>query len=165
MRQIESVWRRTMPGYSFEGAYEDDLIARQMDERDRSFEAALSVATVLAFLLSGLGLFGLASFEMERRTKEVGIRKALGAGRPRLIGHYLMGFLRLVLIANALAWPLAVAGLGALFSATGYPRPLSFEILAFLEGALASAAVTILSVGYQVLKAASADPADSLRYE
>jgi putative ABC transport system permease protein len=165
MRQIESVWRRMMPGYTFDGFYEDDEIARQMDERDRSFEAALSVATMLAFLLSGLGLFGLGSFEMERRTKEVGIRKALGASRPRLFGHYLMGFLRLVLISNALAWPLAIAALGALFAAIGYPRPLSFGVPAFLGGALASIAVTVLAVGYQVFRAASADPAVSLRYE
>jgi putative ABC transport system permease protein len=165
LKLAEAEWRRRMPGYSFEASFEDELISRQMDERDRSFAAALEVATILAFLLSGLGLFGLASFEMERRTKEVGIRKALGAGRGRLFGHYLAGFLRLVLISNALAWPLAVAGLSGLFAAIGYPRPLSFGPLAFLGGALASILVTVLSVGYQVLKAASAEPAVSLRYE
>jgi putative ABC transport system permease protein len=165
MRLAEAEWERKMPGYSFEAFFEDELIARQMDERDRSFAAALEVATVLAFLLSGLGLFGLASFEMQRKTKEVGIRKAMGAGRGQLFRHYLAGFLRLVLISNALAWPLAVAGLSALFATIGYPRPLSFGPFAFLGGAIASIVVTVLSVGYQVLKAASADPAVSLRYE
>ncbi len=163
--RIEEVWKRMMGGYSFELAFEDEEMARQLDERDRSFEAALGVATVLAFLLSGLGLFGLASFEMERRTREVGIRRALGAGRPRLVLHYLGGFLKLVLAANLIALPLVALGLGPLLSALGYPRALSFEPGAFLAAALASVAVTVLSVGYQVLKAARAEPSESLRYE
>jgi putative ABC transport system permease protein len=165
LRDIERAWKAAMPGFAFEAAFEDEEMARQLDRSDRSFEAALAVSAILSFLLSGLGLFGLASFEMGRRTREIGIRKAMGAGRLRLVGHYLALFLRLVLVANIVAWPAAYLGIGALFSAVGYPRVLSFGVLSFLGAAAASIAVALLAAGYQVMRAAAVPPAVSLRCE
>jgi putative ABC transport system permease protein len=165
LSEIEALWKAMIPGYSFEYRYEEREIARQLDEANRSFESVLSVSTVLAFLLSGLGLFGLAFFEIERRTKEVGIRKALGATQAQIVLHFLKGFFKLIGAANLIAWPLTFVLIQGVFALMQYPRPLVIGPLIFLEVGLLSAGLTLVTVGVQTLRAASANPVNTLRYE
>ena len=95
LAELEKAWKDINPGYAFEYRLVDEEIARQLDEANLAFEYVLKLCTILAFALSGLGLFGLSTYEIERRTKEVGIRKALGATSLQIAGHFLGGFFRL----------------------------------------------------------------------
>ncbi len=165
IKKIEEAWKTLNPGYSLEYRLMDSEIRGQMDRVNWSSEAILSVSTVLAFLLSGLGLFGLGSFEMERRTKEVGIRKTLGATSLQIVTHFLLGFLKLIALANVIAWPLTFALTRVVFAALQYPRPLQIGPLVFLEAGALSVLVTVVTVGSQTLRAASANPVNTLRYE
>jgi putative ABC transport system permease protein len=132
---------------------------------NRSFETVLGISTVLAFLLSGLGLFGLATFEIERRTKEIGIRKALGAASAQIVLHFLKGFSKLIALANLIAWPLTFLLIRLVFALIEYPRPLVIGPLIFVEVGAVSFAVMAVTVGAQTLRAASLNPVQTLRYE
>ena len=92
LQGIKSIWNDFNSGYAFEYRYVDEAMRGQLDDYYHSFEGILDISTILSFLLSGLGLFGLASFEVERRTKEVGVRKALGATSTQIVLHFLFGF-------------------------------------------------------------------------
>jgi putative ABC transport system permease protein len=163
--EVERIWKKFNPGYSFEYDFEDAEIQRQLNEYNRSFESVLGISTVLAFLLSGLGLFGLATFEIERRTKEVGIRKALGATTAQIAVHFILGFLKLIGLANIIAWPATFMLIRAIFSLIQYPHPLLIGPLIFIQSGLISAAVMAVTVGSQVVRAASSNPVNTLRYE
>lgn len=165
IQELERLWKKMNPGYSFDYKFIEHEISSQLDDVNRSFESVLYVSTVLAFLLSGLGLFGLASFEMERRTKEIGIRKAVGATSMQVVAHFLLGFLKLVALANVIAWPLTFLSVRIVFELIQYPHPLVIGPLIFLEAGVISVVVMALTVGAQTLRAASANPVNSLRYE
>jgi putative ABC transport system permease protein len=162
---IETTWKSINPGYAFDYKLVEKETARQLDDYNRTFESTLDVSTILAFLLSGLGLFGLASFEIERRTKEIGIRKALGATSRQITVHFLLGFLRLIAIANAIAWPLTFLVIRLVFGLIQYPHQLLIGPLVFLEVGALSIVVMVVTVGSQTLRAASSNPVDTLRYE
>jgi putative ABC transport system permease protein len=165
IKELEELWKKMNPGYSFDYKLMEYEISNQLDEINRSFESVLYASTILAFLLSGLGLFGLASFEMERRTKEVGIRKAVGATSWQIVAHFLLGFLKLVAIANVVAWPLTFILVRMVFGLLDYPHPLVIGPLVFLKAGVISVAVMAVTVGAQTLRAAMANPVNSLRYE
>jgi len=159
------IWRSFARGYSFDYEFEDVALRSQLDDYYFSFEGVLGLSTALAFLLSGLGLFGLASFEIERRTKEVGIRKALGATSTQIVLHFLAGFSALIAIANLIAWPVTFVLLRFIFTMIQYPRPLLIGPLVFLEACAVSFLVMVATVGAQTLRAARANPVNTIRYE
>ena len=165
LESIKRTWDIFNPGYAFEYRYVDEAMRGQLDDYYHSFEAILDISTILSFLLSGLGLFGLASFEVERRTKEVGVRKALGATSMQIVLHFLFGFSRLIALANIIAWPLTFALIRVVFALIQYPRVIPIGPLVFLEAGLASMAVMVATVGAQTLRAARANPANTIRYE
>jgi putative ABC transport system permease protein len=165
LSDLEKAWKDINPGYAFEYRLVDEEIARQLDEANLAFEYVLKLCTILAFALSGLGLFGLSTYEIERRTKEVGIRKALGATSLQVAGHFLRGFFLLAAIANLIAWPLAFALVRGIFALVQFPHPLLIGPAAFIEAGAISFALTGVTVGTQTLRAASANPVNALRYE
>jgi putative ABC transport system permease protein len=165
LQMIEAAWKGFTHGYSFEYRYMKQELRDQLDEYYYSFEGILDISTILSFLLSGLGLFGLASFEVERRTKEVGIRKALGATSAQIVLHFLVGFSKLIGLANVVAWPLTFVLIRVVFTLIQYPRALSIGPLVFLEAGFVSLLVMIATVGAQTLRAARANPANTIRYE
>jgi putative ABC transport system permease protein len=162
---IENIWKGFTKGYSFDYEYAEAAMRSQLDDYYFSFEGILGISTLLSFLLSGLGLFGLASFEVERRTKEVGIRKALGATSAQIVLHFVSGFSRLIALANLIAWPLTFIILRSLFELIQYPRSLEIGPLVFLEAGIISLLVMVATVGAQTLRAARANPVNTIRYE
>ena len=120
-------------------------------------------ATVMAILVSCLGLFGLSAFFNEQKTKEIGIRKALGASVPGLIAMSAKEFSKWVLIANILAWPVAWFGMNMWLQDFAYR--ITLNVWFFLLAGVAALGLALFTVAWHSIRAANANPIDSLRYE
>jgi len=143
-----------------------DSLAWQLSQYYRQEETASRIfayASIVCIVLSFLGLLGLSSFMTEQRTKEIGIRKVLGASVPNLVSLLSENFVRLAGIANLLAWPLAYYAVAKWLE--DYPYRIDIGLPAFLAAGILSTAVTLLAVGFQAFKTASANPIRSLRAE
>jgi putative ABC transport system permease protein len=136
-------------------------------ELEYRFEGILSDLlikfTVLTILIACLGLIGLASFTAEQRTKEIGIRKVLGANTPKIVVMLSSEFLKLVLLANIFAWPLAYFGMNAWLGEFAYHINIGWWT--FLACGAIAATIAWLTIGFQALRASLANPIDALRYE
>jgi putative ABC transport system permease protein len=159
---IENQWDAQAPGYPFEYTFMDDQFAQIYGAEER-LARVFRLFALLAIAIACLGLFGLAAFMAEQRTKEIGIRKVLGASVPAvvlLLGRHLVA---LVVAAAVVALPLAYWG------AERWLRDFAYRIepgVGLLLGAgVLTLAVALVAVGYQTVKAARTNPADSLRYE
>ena len=159
---VKSVYDRLYPGEIFEYFFVDEAFDRQYAAEVR-MGALFRAFTGVALFIACLGLFGLAANTAEQRTKEIGIRKALGASAAGLVGLLNREFAKWVLAANVVAWPAAYfAGRKWLENfAVRMPMPWGLFLLA---GVLALA-VAQITVSYQSIRAAAANPVDSLRYE
>ncbi|MCH7729549.1 MAG: FtsX-like permease family protein [Planctomycetes bacterium] len=132
-----------------------------MLEKTRS--QIVSYFAVLAVLVSCLGLFGLASFTAEQRTKEIGVRKVLGATVANVTSLLSKDFIKLVLLANLLAWPVAWYAMNKWLQDFAYRIEISWWVFG-LAGGLALV-IALLTVSTQAVRAALANPVESLRYE
>lgn len=159
---IGEKWHNLYPNRDFTYRFLDEEIDRLYEEETKSF-SVISFSSILAIIISCLGLFGLASLAAEVRTKEIGIRKVLGASHKALILMLTEDFLRYVLLANLIAWPAAYYFVNQWLKNFAYRIPLHLWI--FLVGAITTAAIALISIGYHALRAASADPIKALRYE
>ena len=119
--------------------------------------------TGLALLVACLGLLGLAAFTATQRTKEIGVRKVLGASVPSIIGLISLDFLKLIMVAFVIALPFAYFAMQSWLRDFAYRIPLGPDV--FLSAGLATLAIGLGTVSYQAIKAALADPVKSLRYE
>jgi putative ABC transport system permease protein len=118
---------------------------------------------LIAIFISCLGLLGLSSFVAEQKTKEIGIRKALGASVPRIVLLLTKQFLLWVLLANVIAWPIAYVAMRRWLE--NYPFRTSLGLHFFVLSAIAALVITMLTVSFQAVRAARANPVESLRYE
>jgi ABC-type antimicrobial peptide transport system permease subunit len=130
---------------------------------DRRFGTIVGVFTGLAIFISALGLFGLASFLIERRTKEIGIRKILGADTGRIVALLSGDFLRWVALANVIAVPVAAIAMNRWLQSFAFRTSLSVWVFAAAAGL--AAGVAMLTISVHCLRAAAIRPARSLRYE
>jgi putative ABC transport system permease protein len=162
VRAIESDWKSLFPGIPFESSFLDEDFDRQYKADEKVLDIARSF-TVLGILISCLGLFGLASYIAEQKTREIGIRKVLGATTAGIVVLFSNGFIRLVVLANVLAVPASWFVMKRWLSDYAYRVKITPGIF-IVAGAL-SIAVALLTVGYQSLRAALAPPAESLRSE
>lgn len=159
---IEKTWKTHSPEETFSYSFLDDRLDR-MYRTEEKLGKTFSIYAFIALFVSCLGLFGLASFTTAQRTKEIGIRKVLGATEWNITIMTTKKFFGLVLAANAVSWPIAYAAMQNWLQNFAYKTSLGVWIFALSAGM--SFAIALLTVGYQSVKAALADPADSLRYE
>ncbi|MFC1492981.1 ABC transporter permease [candidate division KSB1 bacterium] len=157
-----NTWQKIVPDRPFEYSFLDEDLSN-LYIAEANFSHATNSFTILAIIIAGLGLFGLASFTAEQRTKEIGIRKVMGAPVGRIMFILTREFFYLVMISNIFAWPLAY------YFASKWIQNFAFHISLspapfFLSGVLALA-IAVLTVGGQAFKAAMINPAESLRYE
>ena len=160
--KMESVFKTLNPSYPFEYHFVDE----QFDKKFSSINLIGTLASlfaILAIFITCLGLFGLATFTAEQRTKEIGIRKVMGASTISLISLLSKDFTRLVLVGFVLAAPLAWWGLNAYLERYTYRVTISWWIIP--AAGLVSLALTLLIVISQTLKATAINPAESLRSE
>ena len=159
---LKEKWDKFVPGCPFQYRFLDESIAAQY-ETEHHIGRIFQYFSGLAVLIACLGLFGLASFSAERRTKEIGIRKILGASASGIIFSFSKEFAKWVLLANLIAWPAAYWIMFAWLQRFAYRIDLDIKI--FMLSAAASLAIAVITVSYQSLRTALANPVDSLRYE
>jgi len=141
----------------------NDVLTNYIYTTERQARKIAGYFTLLALLISSLGLFGLAAFMAERRTKEIGIRKIVGASVKDVVFMLSRDFTKWVLLSNFIAWPAAYFVMKKLLERYAYRTHIGWEI--FLLSGLTALFIALLTVSYQAIKAARAHPADSLRYE
>jgi len=134
-----------------------------MYKKEKTMGTLIVLSSVLSIFVACLGIFGIASYTTERRIKEIGIRKVLGASVPGIIMQLSRGFTKWVVLANIIAWPIAYYSMNKWLQNFAYRANPSVWIF-FLSG-LTALTIALLAVTYKTIKAARANPADSLRYE
>ena len=162
LARVERVLKKYTPNVPFAYSFVDEEYARKFGNEERIGKLATAFA-VLAIFISCLGLFGLASFVAEQRTKEIGIRKVLGASVPNLWGLLSKDFVGLVLLSCLLAGPLAWYGMSRWIGKYEYRTDMPWWV--FVASAAGALLITLLTVSYQAIRAALANPVKSLRNE
>jgi len=159
---LESKAVEFAPNYPFEFQFLDDVFNRQYGA-DQRRSKIYQYFTVLAIFISCLGLFGMASFTTEQRTKEIGIRKVLGAAVPDIMALISRDFLVLLIVSNVIAWPMAYFLVDNLLNNYAYRTGISGWI--FLASGLAAILIALLTISIKIIRTARSNPVDSLRYE
>lgn len=158
----ETVWKRFNPEYPFQYDFLDDRIAEQYRNEQRMMQMS-GYFSLLAIFIACLGLFGLASFMAEKRTKEIGIRKVMGASLTNIMILLSREFTMLVLVANIIAWPLAYFAMREWLNNFAYQTGMGWAV--FVLAGLLTFFISLLTVSYQAVRAALTDPAVAIRYE
>jgi putative ABC transport system permease protein len=162
LANLDQTWQRFVPDQPFDYSFLDDDFAA-MYRNEQRLGQLFTVFATLTILIACLGLFGLAAFTTEQRTKEIGIRKVLGASVTNLVGLLSKDFLLLITLACCIAAPLAYFAMQTWLDDFAYRVDISWGI--FLMAGLTALGIALLTVSYQAIKAAIADPVQSLRYE
>ncbi|MYK99685.1 MAG: FtsX-like permease family protein, partial [Gemmatimonadetes bacterium] len=159
---LESNWREIYPDDSFTYSFLDEDFNRlyQNEARQGSIFRSFSM---LAVFIACLGLLGLASFTAEQRTREIGVRKVLGASASGIVALLSKEYVRLVVYANLIAWPIAYFVMNDWLDGFAYRTDLSPWI--FVLAAALAIAVTMLTVSYKAVSVAHTDPVDALQHE
>jgi len=160
---ITSTIKKIDPNSQADLLFFNDVLTNYIYTTERQARKIAGYFTLLALLISSLGLFGLAAFLAERRTKEIGIRKIVGASVRDVVFMLSKDFTKWVLLSNVIAWPAAYFVMNKILGKYAYRTHIGWEI--FLLSGLAALIIALLTVSYQAIKAARANPADSLRYE
>ncbi|MEM9673598.1 MAG: ABC transporter permease [Bacteroidota bacterium] len=159
---VQATWQEMFPGNPMEYFFLDDFFNRQY-QQDQRFGQIFSIFSVLAIFIACLGLFGLASFSTVQRTKEIGVRKVLGASVSGIVSLLSLDFLKPVLLAGMLAIPVAYFLMQ--YWLQSYPFRISMAWWLFLIPLVLVLGVALLTVSFQTLRAATQNPVESLRYE
>ncbi len=162
LSRIRETWEAVMPGIPFEYSFLDAIYNEQYQNEERTGRV-FTIFTLTAIFVACIGLLGLASFAVERRTKEISIRKVLGASVHGLVLMLSGEFARWVAIANLIAWPVAYYAMTHWLQNFAYRTNLS--VWPFILSALLMLGLTGLTVSYHAIKSAMARPVDALRYE
>ena len=159
---IRKTWKDICAGYPLEFGFYDEQFA-SMYKKDENLASLVSIFSVLAIVISCMGIFGLSVFQSEQRIKEIGIRKVLGATTSEIIYLLTKSFSKWVLFANVIAIPIAYYFLNEWLHDFAYKIEISWWMFA-LAGGIALV-IALLTISIQAIKAATANPVKSLRYE
>jgi len=159
---IKSIWDKNFPDRPFEYQFLDDHF-NDVYKADNQASKIVGILAGLAIMISCLGLFGLASYSAEQRVKEIGVRKVLGASVQNIVLLLSGNFVKLVLIANLLAWPLAWYAMHKWLE--GFAYRINIRLDVFMYTALLSICIALFTISFQSIKAALGNPVKSLRSE
>jgi putative ABC transport system permease protein len=162
LRNIEAISSRIAPHYPFRYDFLDETYNRLYNFETKTGQLFRVFASV-TIIIACLGLFGLASYTSEQKTKEIGIRKVLGANMAGIFFMLSREFLKWVLLANLIAWPIAFFIMAGWLQNFAYRTEIGFEI--FLFSGMVALLIAIATVSYHAIKAAFANPVAALRYE
>ena len=162
LEHLEAVWRQFLPEWPFEYWFLDDRFDA-LYQREEQTAQIMRDFSALAILLGCMGLFGLVSFTVQQRRKEIGIRKALGASTRSIAARLLYETTAVVVLANAIAWPVGLYLLWEWLNRFAYRIDLHVGFFAYAGGM--ALLVALMTVGYQAARAAHTNPVDVLRTE
>ncbi len=159
---ISEVWKKILPNRPMEYSFLDDTFA-QMHKQDAKFSKIIGVMTSLAIVIALMGLFALTAYTVERKTKEIGIRKVLGASVKSVVVMISADLLKLVVISIIVAIPTTWLLIDRWLEEFAYKTELT--IWTFILGSILTITISIITISYKSIKAATANPTNSLKYE
>ena len=159
---IKNTWNKFSPGYPLDYKFMDETYGAMYNNEEK-LASLLFIFTGMAILVGCLGLFGLAAFSAEQRVKEIGIRKVLGASVFNIMGLLSKNFIKLVLVASVIAFPVAWWAMNKWLADFPYRVTISWWVFAI--AAVAALAIALITVSFQSIKAATTNPVKSLRTE
>lgn len=159
---IQNVWNQAFPGNPFDYFFADAYFDEQY-KSDKRFGKVFALFACLAIFVACLGLFGLVTFTITQKTKEIGVRKVLGASLPDIVYLLSRDFMQLVLIANLIAWPISYWVMKKWLQ--NYAFQIDMQAWLFLLPSLLVIAIALITIIIQVVKAARANPVKALKYE
>ena len=162
LKFLKKKWAEYRPDYPFDYTFLDNQLAGLYD-KDQKIGDVFGIFAIITIIIACLGLFGLASYTAEVRTKEIGIRKVLGAKVSGIVTLLSKEFLLLIFIANLIAWPLSYYFMNKWLDEFAYKTGISLWL--FLIAGILAIIITLITISYQFIKAATANPVKSLRYE
>jgi putative ABC transport system permease protein len=162
LSKMKSIWNQHLPGIPFEQMFMDEVVQKQY-EAEVTLGNIINSFTLMAILISCLGLFGLASFSAEQRSKEIGIRKVLGASVSGIVALLSKDFLKLVLVSIVIAMPLAWWAMNKWLQGFNYRVTITWWM--FVLAGLVAILIAFFTVSFQAIKAAVANPTKSLKTE
>jgi len=162
LEYIEEVVTKFSPSFPFEYSFLDEDINRMYTEF-YEMGSIIKYFAILAIFISCLGLFGLASFMTEQRTKEIGIRKVLGSSVGKIVFLLTQEFSKWVLLANIFAWPMAYFAMQKFLEMFAFNSGINIWL--FIVSGFLALLISIITVGYQTMRAANANPVKALKYE
>jgi len=159
---IEKEWNKLEPSHPFRYTFLDQKFGQLLRQQE-NFGTMFLFLTILAIIISAMGLFGLASYTAEQRTKEIGVRKVLGASVPTIMKMLTTDFMKLVLLSNIFAWPLTY--ILAKDWLANFSYQIDMPILPYIFATILALVIALLTVSSQAYLAANSDPVDALKYE
>ena len=159
---INNVWNKFVPGYPLDYKFMDESYGA-MYKGEEKLSDLLWIFTIMAIIVGCMGLFGLAAFSAEQRTKEIGIRKILGASTFNIVGLLSKNFLLLILIASLIAFPVAWWAMNSWLK--DFPYRVNISLWIFFVAGLAAVIVALITISFRAIKAAITNPVKSLRTE
>jgi putative ABC transport system permease protein len=159
---LKSKWAEYRPGYPFDYSFLDSRL-NELYLKDQKLGTAFGIFAIIAIIIACLGLFGLASYTAEVRTKEIGVRKVLGASVSNIALLISKEFLWLIIAANIAAWPIAYYAMNKWLSEFAYAEKINIWL--FIGAGFLALLIALLTVSYQSIKAALQNPVKSLKYE
>ena len=159
---IEREWNKLEPTHPFRYAFLDQKFGALLRQQE-NFGTMFLFLTILAIIISAMGLYGLASYTAEQRTKEIGVRKVLGASVGQIMNMLTKDFMKLVLISNIFAWPITY--LLAKDWLSNFSYQIDMPILPYVFATFLALIIALITVSSQAYLAANSDPVDALKYE
>jgi putative ABC transport system permease protein len=162
IEDISAIWHKYAGNQEFQYSFFNDEFAKLYASEQRTGQI-FSVFSVIAIIIACLGLLGLAAFTAEQRTKEIGIRKVLGATVPEIIFMLTKEFTKWILIANIIAWPIAYFFMKGWLENFAYR--INMNVWVFILSGVVALLIAMITVSYQAIRAAMANPVNALKYE
>jgi putative ABC transport system permease protein len=164
LTQVKSVWKNVMGDEEISTVFVDQLVAREFEQEQKEENIIVSFS-ILAILIACMGLFGSASFTVEKRTKEIGLRKVMGAKVKNIVSLLLWQFSKPVLIANIIAWPVAIFAMQSWLERFTYRFNPLLMIPICLASGLIALVIAWFTVSGNTTRVAKSKPIHALRYE
>ena len=158
---VENTWTEVLPGKPFTYSFLDEDVAAQYATEER-WSGIVTSSALLAVLIASLGLFGLATLSVTRRTREIGIRKVLGASVSKVVLLITGEFVKLVVIAAVIAWPLAYLGMNKWLG--DFASKIDINLWPFLLAGLVAIGIALVTISSRAIGAAMINPVRALRY-
>ncbi len=162
IKEIEAIVKKLEPEFPAQVHFLEADIERLYRGEVR-FEKLITAFTILAIFISCLGLLGLSTYLAQRRTKEIGIRKIFGSSIPQIIKLLSLDFLKWVLLANLISWPITYLYMVSWLQ--NYPYKIKLNLLVFILSGLAAVLIATITICINTIKAAHSNPVDSIKYE